>query len=198
MWLLTESPSPQIKPKQQLYLSCSEAKTMTGRQQPEPKAHTGGDSRISAGTQAPFFCSWVESPLVCDSRPFPLPPLISLFPSLPWTLAGLSLSMCHHPQVLSRGVFCWQRPVPPIPCVNRLIHPRLHLNRESPSPWLTRTQRSRGRYHVQGGELENASGVQQGKGCRIRGAHLPGRGRPMDLVGGVVHQGPRRFSGRGR
>lgn len=32
------------------------------------------------------------------------------------------------------GVFCWQRPMSPVPCVGRLAHPRPHRNQEASCP----------------------------------------------------------------
>lgn len=74
--------------------------------------------------------------------------------------------------------------------------------RKSPCSCLTRTQKSLGCYQGQRGELEQVSGIQEGKDYRIRGAELPGRGCPVGLAGGVT-PGPqevqwrRKMDGRG-
>nr|KAF6410482.1 hypothetical protein HJG63_009025 [Rousettus aegyptiacus] len=140
---------PTNQAKTAVYLSCFEAKNTVGRQQPEPEAYRWGQ-KDECWHPAPLFHSHVESPLAYDPRPFPPLPLISLFLILLWTQAGLSLRMCHHPQVVSGEVFCWQRPVPPIQCVDRLAQPRLHLKRESPHSHASPRHRE-------------ASGVTRGK-----------------------------------
>lgn len=159
---------------------------------------------MNAGTRTPLFHSHVESPLVYDSRPFPPLPLISLFLILLWTQAGLSLRMCHHPQVVSGGggtllaktsafhSMCGQAGTTQTPSEER----------KSPCSCLTKTQKSLGCYQGQRGELEKVSGIQEGKDYRIRGAELPGRGCPVGLAGGVT-PGPqevqwrRKMDGRG-
>lgn len=75
MWLLKEPPSLQIKPKWQLYLSCSKAKTMAGRRQPEPTAHREGTSGW-VPTPGPLFFSpmWIVSWCVTLNISHPLPP----------------------------------------------------------------------------------------------------------------------------
>lgn len=56
--------------------------------------------------------------------------------------------------------------------MNRLTHLRLHPNREGPHPHGSPEHKEALGYQVQREELEKASGVQQGKGYRIRGADL--------------------------
>lgn len=113
---------------------------MTGRRQPEPTAHKRGTAGC-VPTPGPSPSPRVESTLVCDPQHFPSPPLISYFPSCPGPRLVFLLGCVTIPGCVW-GVFCWQRPVPPLTCMDRLAYPGAHLNREGSIPRLTRTQGS--------------------------------------------------------